>query len=118
MSKLTSRGIKPPSTSLAFEMLRFLVRYEDFEVVEVTLAVVTPRTSQNLFQSGSTSLLAHGEGVSRGLSKVEKGRRGERELSRLATMMSGVPSASPESWQMMKFARPVRLQRHVRLDFT
>lgn len=38
----TSSGVQATATFLTFEVLRFLVGYEDLEVVEVALAVVAP----------------------------------------------------------------------------
>lgn len=40
-------------------MLRFLVKGEDLQVVEVALAVVAPWTSHELFQRRTASFLAH-----------------------------------------------------------
>lgn len=40
-------------------MLRLLMRDEDFEIVKVALAVITPRSSEDLFNVGVSSLLTH-----------------------------------------------------------
>ena len=46
----TASSIQTSSASLAFVMLCFLVIDEDFEVVEVALAVIAPRSFQYLLQ--------------------------------------------------------------------
>jgi hypothetical protein len=50
MHRQASCGVEPPATSVAFKMLRFLMRYKDFEIVKITLTVITPRPSQKLFE--------------------------------------------------------------------
>jgi len=56
---LTSCGIQSAITLVAFEMLRFLMQGENFQVVEIALTVVAPWTGQELLQGRTTSLLAH-----------------------------------------------------------
>lgn len=58
-AKLTTRGVQLAMTALAFKMFRFLMKCQDLEIIKVALAVVAPRTSQELIQCRSTSFLSH-----------------------------------------------------------
>lgn len=53
----TSRGIKPPATSVAFEVFRFLVGNQELQVLEISFAVVAPWSRQELFHVRLLSLL-------------------------------------------------------------
>ena len=58
---LTSGGVQAAVTLVALVMLRLLMGDENLQVIEVALAVVTPRPSQNLFDIWMVSfLLRHG----------------------------------------------------------
>ena len=57
VAERTSSSIQSASTSLAFEVLGFLMQSENLEIVKVTLTVIAPRSSQDLIQGGTTTLL-------------------------------------------------------------
>lgn len=61
--RLTAGCVQAPPASVAFEVFRFLVRDQDLEIVKVALAVVAPRSSEELFQGGTAPFLAHDEVV-------------------------------------------------------
>jgi hypothetical protein len=44
---------------VTFEMFRLLMRDEDLQVIEVTLAIIAPGTIQELRERRTTSFLAH-----------------------------------------------------------
>lgn len=79
--ELTSCGIQPAPALVTLEMLRPLMQGENFQVVEVALAVVAPWPGQDLVQARSTSLLAHCAGGCKGISVEVRDLpgRGERE---------------------------------------
>ena len=56
---LTTSRIQTSATAIAFEMLRLLMRDEDFEIVKVALAVVTPWPTEDFLNVGVSSLLPH-----------------------------------------------------------
>ena len=57
---LTASCVEPPPTSLALEMLRFLVVDEDLQIIEVALTVIAPRPRKDFFKIWMLSLgLAH-----------------------------------------------------------
>jgi hypothetical protein len=57
MVPLTSRGVKSPTTSFTFEVLRLLMVDEYFLVIEIALAVVAPRPAENLLNIRVAALL-------------------------------------------------------------
>jgi hypothetical protein len=59
MMPLTTSRIQTSTAAVAFEMLRFLMRDEDFEIIEVTLAVIAPRPTKDLLNVRVTSLFTH-----------------------------------------------------------
>lgn len=56
---LTSCSVQSAPTFVTLEVLGSLVKGEDLQVVEITLAVVAPRPLQELLQGRATSFLAH-----------------------------------------------------------
>ena len=59
---LTASCVEPSPTSLALEMLRFLVVDQDLQIVEVALTVIAPRPCKDFFKIWMLSLgLAHGK---------------------------------------------------------
>lgn len=66
----TSCGVQAATAALALEVLGFLVVYQDFEIVEITLAVVAPRTSQDLLDVRVISLLFAHVGKVRGVRAI------------------------------------------------
>ena len=58
----TSSCVQSPPTSIALEMFGFLVRDQNLQIIEVALAIVTPRAAENFFEIRMTALfLTHGE---------------------------------------------------------
>lgn len=56
----TASRIESPPTSLALEMLRFLVIDQDLQIIEVALTIVTPGSRNDLLNVWMLSLwLAH-----------------------------------------------------------
>lgn len=80
-------------------MLGLLVQGENLEVVEIALAVIAPRSREDLVQRGTTSLLAHcgcgfeEEGLrerkSRSIRPSEEGGRQNEKLGKLAVRSVG-----------------------------
>jgi len=80
---LTTGGIQPPTTSFAFEVFRFLMIDEDFEIVEVSFAVITPRPRQNLLDVGMMALLL-------GHSEYSTGKESKMAIKHTAPCEGGV----------------------------
>jgi hypothetical protein len=55
----TSSSIQPPSTSVTFEVFSLLMGDKDFEVIEISLAVITPWSREEFFKVWVTALLLH-----------------------------------------------------------
>ena len=53
----TSRSVQSSTASFTLEVFGFLMGDEDLEIVEVTLAVVTPWSADDLLYVRSTALL-------------------------------------------------------------
>lgn len=58
MVQLTTSGIEASTASLALEVFSLLVADENFDVVEIALTVVAPRTLNKIVQIGPALLLA------------------------------------------------------------
>lgn len=54
---LTSSSAQSTTASFTFEMLSFLMIDENFEIIEIALTVVTPRTRKDLIQVRVIALL-------------------------------------------------------------
>jgi hypothetical protein len=60
MDRQASCCVQSAATSFAFEVFSFLVGDENFEVIEITLTVIAPRSSKQLLDIGVAALfLAH-----------------------------------------------------------
>ena len=59
---LTSCCVQSSATSLTFEMLCFLMVYQDLQVVKVSLTVVAPRSSQGLLDIRKLALVLNHDG--------------------------------------------------------
>ena len=55
--RLTSSGVQTTSTSVAFEVLGLLMIDENLQIVEITFAIITPWSRQDLFDIWMASLL-------------------------------------------------------------
>lgn len=61
---LTSSRVQPPPASLTLEVLCFLMIDQDFQIIKISLTVVTPWPGQGFFNVGVTPLLlSHADGI-------------------------------------------------------
>jgi len=66
-----SGGVQPSSTSFTFEMLCFLMIDEDFEIIKISFAVVTPGTRKDFLDVWLLALLLGHFGGGRGSRRLE-----------------------------------------------
>lgn len=79
--RFTASRVQSPTASFTLEVFRLLVVEENFEVVKVALAIVTPRARENFLNGGRASFLLRHVGCS--LSRGD--RRGRMVLCAQST---------------------------------